>query len=372
MRYVHGSRREAGFSLIEVMVSLLITLLVMSSVFLLLRGGQRSFTREAEVSDMSANARAGLDRISTDLTIAGFKTPPNLAVMWNDGGGTNPDELTIVYADPEVPVSRPKPCGSGGSTGNSGSGGNGGNDSGGGPCNTIGMSATLNIDPYSMDPQPLDYENAYKEGMMLFAIQGPNGEPECDNVPPAIIPFELTQPPKCTGAGGATSGPAGCATLNLNHNPGNGELDINPPNGFDGDVTADCAIIGMFHLVQYRINPLPPSDRPALERRDVAMGEDWTPLAANIENLQVLYSQGFGNDFLDEPVAVPVGADPNTWITGVRVTVAGRSASTRLEGASAGVVSVEDTFLRRSYATTVSLRNQLGYALNMSTTPSWN
>jgi len=136
-------------------------------------------------------------------------------------------------------------------------------------------------------------------------------------------------------------------------------------------VTADCAIIGLFHLVQYRINPFPPSERPALERRDLATGEDWAPLAANIENLQVLYTQGFGDDFLDEPVVVPVGADPNTWVTGVRVTVAGRSASTRLEGASAGVVSVDDTFLRRSYTTTVSLRNQLNYALNVSPTLSW-
>jgi hypothetical protein len=118
-----------------------------------------------------------------------------------------------------------------------------------------------------------------------------------------------------------------------------------------------------------RINPFPPSERPALERRDLATGEDWAPLAANIENLQVLYTQGFGDDFLDEPVVVPVGADPNTWVTGVRVTVAGRSASTRLEGASAGVVSVDDTFLRRSYTTTVSLRNQLNYALNVSPTP---
>jgi hypothetical protein len=328
---------------------------------------------------MSANARAGLDRISADLTIAGISTPPNLAVMWQDGGGINPDELTIVYADPEVPVSRPKPCENGDSNGNSGNIGNVGNNSGGGPCNPIGMSATLSIDPYSMEPQPLDYEKAYQEGMVLFAIQGPNGKPECDNVRPAIVlafrahlACELTQPPKCTGAGGATSGPAGCATLNLNHNPGRGNFDINLPHGFDGDVTADCASIGLFHLVQYRINPLPPSEGPALDRRDLATGEDWAPVAANIENLQVLYAQGFGNDFLDEPVVVPVGSDPNTWVTGVRVTVAGRSASTRLEGASAGVVSVDDTFLRRSYSTTVSLRNQLNYALNVSPTLSWN
>jgi hypothetical protein len=44
------------------------------------------------------------------------------------------------------------------------------------------------------------------------------------------------------------------------------------------------------------------------------------------------------------------------------VTVAGRSESTNLEGASAGVFAAEDTFLRRTFTTTVSLRNQLAHA----------
>ena len=83
----------------------------------------------------------------------------------------------------------------------------------------------------------MDFEAAYRDGQVLFAIQGPNGDPACEAVPPGVTPFELTQPPKCTGAGGAASGPSGCATLNLNHNPGHGGADINPPRGFQNDVT---------------------------------------------------------------------------------------------------------------------------------------
>jgi type II secretory pathway pseudopilin PulG len=353
---------ERGFSLIEVLIALLITMMVMGSVFLLLQRGQGSFRREPEVSDMHANARAGLDRIAQDLTVAGYNTPINMPVMWFDGGGITPDEITIIYADPEVPISRPKPCGGGGGGG------------GGGPCNTIGSSSVLNLDPYTFSPQPADYEQAYDAGMLLFAIQGPNGNPACDGIQPGIIPFEVTQPPLCTGAGGAGSGPSGCATLTLNHNPGAGST-VNVPGGFNNDVSVDCAVIGLFHVVQYRVNPLPPAENPALERRDIALGEPWNPLANNIENLQVQYAQGMANLFEDEPSLAPVGNDPNSWITHVRVTVSGRSESRDIEGASAGVFAAEDTFIRQNFTTTMSLRNQLNQAQQRAEElglPSWN
>jgi hypothetical protein len=51
-----------------------------------------------------------------------------------------------------------------------------------------------------------------------------------------------------------------------------------------------------------------------------------------------------------------------TWITGVRVTVAGRSESTDLQGASPGVFAQEDTHLRKTFSTVVHLRNVVGNA----------
>jgi hypothetical protein len=74
----------------------------------------------------------------------------------------------------------------------------------------------------------------------------------------------------------------------------------------------DCAVIGLFHVVQYRVNPLPPAENPALERRDLALGEPWNPVGTNIENLQVQYAQGTADLFEDVPSLVPVGNDPNS------------------------------------------------------------
>ena len=55
-------------------------------------------------------------------------------------------------------------------------------------------------------------------------------------------------------------------------------------------------------------------------------------------------------------------SNPESFITRVRVTVAGRSESTNLQGATLGVFAADDTHLRRAFTTTMSLRNQLTQA----------
>ncbi len=85
------SQIQDGFTLIEVLVSIMVTLILMASVFGLLTGGQESFRRELEVADMQMSTRAGLQLVSRDLTMAGFRTPPSAAIIWNDGGGIEPD-----------------------------------------------------------------------------------------------------------------------------------------------------------------------------------------------------------------------------------------------------------------------------------------
>ena len=53
------------------------------------------FRREPQITDLNQSARAGLDSITRDLTLAGYETPSAQAIWWNDGGGINPDEITI-------------------------------------------------------------------------------------------------------------------------------------------------------------------------------------------------------------------------------------------------------------------------------------
>jgi type II secretory pathway pseudopilin PulG len=352
-------RRDHGFSLIEIVIALLITMVVTTSLFLLLQKGQETFRREPEISDMNGNARAGLDQLSRDLAIAGFNAPATLAVMWSDGGAASPDGVTVVYADTEVPVSRPGPCVA----------------DDGGACPSVGASTVLVLDPASFSPQPPDYSLTYMEGTVLIALQGPNGDPDCDVVPPGLVSVLVTERPKCTGSGGSTNGPSGCATLEVNVDPSRGIGAIDAPPGFDNDVRLECATVGVFHIVQYRVFRTPPTAGPSLERRDAALGESWTPVAANIENLQVQYAQGIAEVFDDAPGKLPMGNDPDSWITRVRISIDGRTASTDLKGATAGVLAAGEPYLRRNFTTTVSLRNQLTQAQQKAFElglPGWN
>ena len=62
---------ERGFTLIEVLISIAITLVVMASVFALLTRGQRSFEREPQIADLQQNARNVLDMVSRDILQTG-------------------------------------------------------------------------------------------------------------------------------------------------------------------------------------------------------------------------------------------------------------------------------------------------------------
>ncbi len=331
-----NAARAAGFSLIEVLVAIALTIIVLYAVYSMLTLGQTGFRRENEVAMMQMSTRAGMQRMSRELSMAGYRTPPMSATLWNDGGGDNPDEITIIYADPDVPLARPLPCGTTGQ----GSGG------GGGPCGTIGQSSTLFIDPDSFDPAPVDPETAYQEGMVLMAIETEdcNGDGQ-----PGIFPFELTQPPILTTASGKP-------TLRLNHNPGNASTDLNEPGGFNRQVQEDCALIGRFRVISYRVSGPPPVGNPTLERRDLSEGSGWLAVAHNVENLQIQYGVGDSQVLLDVPPQTP-NDDPQTWINRVSLSLTGRTESTNLRGASEGVFDPADTYVRKTLTSMVTLRN---------------
>ena len=80
-------KSERGFTLIEMLISILITLIVMASVFALLTRGQRAFQREPEIADLQQSARAVLDMVSRDVLQAGNGLPPEFPAFSGVRGG---------------------------------------------------------------------------------------------------------------------------------------------------------------------------------------------------------------------------------------------------------------------------------------------
>jgi hypothetical protein len=266
-----------------------------------------------------------LDR---DLTLAGFKTPGAMALTWSDGGGNVPDEITIVYANPEIPTAKTRVCRRGQ------------------PCELIHQSSVLKLNPGSLDPIQEDLENAYTEGMFLVAVEAD----DCNRDEKiGIYPFRVSTEPRLGRDGGLSA-------LLVDHEPVRISRGWGLPDNFNEELHPDCTIIGSFHMVQYRIFPVPPATHPNLERRDLSLGEEWTPVAVNLENLQFMYATGDSQDFLDNP-PYPIPMDPMTWVTRVKVTLAARTESTNLQGGSIGHASHDGARIRKTFSTTVSLRN---------------
>lgn len=65
------SRSQSGFSLLEMLVAITITMIIMGSVYGLMTQSQSSFAREPMLADRQQQARIALDRIQDDLLLAG-------------------------------------------------------------------------------------------------------------------------------------------------------------------------------------------------------------------------------------------------------------------------------------------------------------
>ena len=296
---LHRSRSNRGFTLIEMLIATGITVVVMASVFQLLKRGQDSFTREPEVADMTANARAGLDLISRDLAWAGLGSPPTMTIMWSDGGGinpANPDELTIVFADADVAISAPMCTGKG----------NG--------CGNLKNGSTLWIDKDSFVPPVADPTSVYKDGQVLFAIE----TEDCNGDGPSIIPFTLTKPPKMSGG-----------KLHLAHNP-KGKYNTN--KGFNDQVQEGLRRHRRVSRDSVPHQPSSSRGQPGPRKARHRSGRRLDPGSREHREPSVSIQPGNRAAIRRRARGLASDAnDPNSWITGVRISVSGKKREHQLE-----------------------------------------
>lgn len=81
---------ESGFSLIELIVAIAVTLVVTGAVYGLLAGGQNAFRREPALTDRQQNIRLAMDMIARDLASSGEGMPAFLQTFgrFKNGAGT--------------------------------------------------------------------------------------------------------------------------------------------------------------------------------------------------------------------------------------------------------------------------------------------
>jgi len=110
-----ASTSNAGFSLVELMVVVILFGLVMSALFTVYQTHQRSAYVQEEVVEVQQNLRIAVDDISRDIRMAGFMIPPedvvgtvgyreDLPIGRNDGNNTglSGSDITIINTGSET------------------------------------------------------------------------------------------------------------------------------------------------------------------------------------------------------------------------------------------------------------------------------
>jgi prepilin-type N-terminal cleavage/methylation domain-containing protein len=338
---------ERGFSLIEVLISMAITLIVMGAVFGLLTRGQRSFQREPEVADLQQSARAALDLVTRDILQAGTGLPPEFPAFSRINGAGNAaptDVLEIigtfqtagsVYMEPEE-------------------------------VQTVAADiVTLRANTTNLqvdDPATPGID----EGMVLIY----------NNVANVNVPqWALAQVLAVTENPGPPPPASPPATVQLNY----GAYDVaysHLPNGLPNTADATFAWsspaqmpkITRVSVVRYFTEPDvlgayngPP---PEVLKRDMDFRND--PQAVGyLEDFEIRYVIGVTAPVEQDTPPDPTVDLPATVLTAenmlasVRISITARSVSAGLEGASEGALVGDraDDFIRKTFSTNVNPRN---------------
>jgi prepilin-type N-terminal cleavage/methylation domain-containing protein len=337
-----------GFSLVELTVALVVTLIVTGAIYGLLAGGQSAFRREPELADRQQNIRVAMDLIMRDIGNAGSSLPPFVQVF-TPGldacsscpapgapmglGGVRTDELEMVTNDgshDNEPVCANRATGAA----------------------SANVRLVRNVLP--LPPAPAAPGGAvailFGDGTwtMRYVTSGtasaPAGDTNCTSGTPTLLNFASGNPPDLTNGLNPAGGGSVCTTNNSGI-PLTGTTRFGDNNsgitGCPGTslVAGPCCMVAEVsyaQVVRYRIRNN--GTVPELQRYDSAnAGAGFQAVARGIEDLQVQYTQADGTV---TPTGIIPGAPPvirgsyNTLVTQVQVTLSSRSEARNIQGAT--------------------------------------
>jgi prepilin-type N-terminal cleavage/methylation domain-containing protein len=329
MREMSRPSGQSGFSLVELLVAMLVTLVVTGAVYGLMAGGNNAFRREPELTDRQQNARVAMDMIQRDISNAGVNMGPffqsftrnlNAAGRITGPRGQVADHLEIFGNDgtcPDAPTS------------------NGDGKAGNPPRPTDGNNINFRSGVPSCYGEDAMVLVVYANGMARWGLAheihgGPNGNGDT-NFPPGQQPPEsqITSVATLESYNGAD--PVAMSPLQLVRY----EIAMDPP----GSTTATGSP-ALYRSASGGRNVGDGTYHAPITVADVAAG-NWQVLARGVEDLQVQYRNGAAN-WSDDPGAVgcagtcttPSAAEYNTAVREVRVTMTVRAEGQNLQGQS--------------------------------------
>lgn len=378
-------RAERGFSLIELMVALTITLVVSGAIYGLMASGQGAFRREPALVDRQQNIRIAMDLIARDVENAGTGMHPASQVFTNSldnpsTGSVASEILAGQKADFLEILSNDGSC----------------------PALSVGCAPGVVI---RVDANLPACVTTRLPG--FFYVSGPSG-PASSNGTPGLLWLELP-------GGGGGGGGGSCASPGvLNTPPGQGW--VNPPGGGcpgggPSSGGGNCASISIIGLVRYELAPENPAvavnpitNPPCLWRSESGRrnrdgsantgpytGNDpggnpspWQLIARGIDDMQIEYQTGVqwpsgapttwlntpGN--VDTTIAIPpaaVAGNFDSIVRRVRITLSSRALGNDLGGET--TYNPSGTRGRRGQLTTIVSPRAALNAVWVATANNW-
>lgn len=350
------TRDPRGFSLVELMVAMTVTLIVSGAIYGLLTSGSNAFRREPEVADRQQNIRAAMDLISRDVFAAGAALPTYAQVF--------------TRADPDGACATSlNGCGGAGAMGSTAAAARGGDD-----------EETDVLEIVSTDEQcpQLTVCSAGVLGGSAGVFVTREAQPACLRLPGLVLLTDnarfAVQSAAIPSSGGTQVCAGGAAPPNTNLDLTAGLLpwaaglaapSANPPP------STPVVFLYRAKVVRYRIAPStdPLDSAPVLWRSEsgrydatgtlvdepgdagftLAAGSPWEIVARGIEDLQVEFQNqpppapaaspapppSTTSTWTNEP-PISVLNDWTTLVRQVRITLSARATAANLQGESLG------------------------------------
>jgi prepilin-type N-terminal cleavage/methylation domain-containing protein len=365
-------RHDSGFSLVELMVAMTVTLIVSGAIYGLLTSGSNAFRREPEVADRQQNIRIAMDLVSRDV----FNAGANLPTFSQAFTQLDPPDGACISAQGL------NGCGVMGTLGPAAAAARAPGDVGD-PSESSDVLELVTTDEQCPAQSVC---NAIAPGTAgLFVTR--EGVPACMRLPGFALltdgganTYFVLQPAQAV-TGAPTACPSGGSTAR------NGNLTLGvPPANFRVPAAAMSApsanpppatpavFLYQGRVVRYRIGPSndPTDTSPALWRSETGRyttagvavaepgeptfpdaGSPWELVARGIEDIQIEYMPGDGL-WHNQPPTVIAG----TWTTlvrQVRITLSARSSAANIQGMTTAGGGAP-TALRGQLSTTVTPR----------------
>jgi prepilin-type N-terminal cleavage/methylation domain-containing protein len=344
------TRSERGFSLIELMVAMTVTLIVSGAIYGLLASGGNAFRREPEVADRQQNIRLAMDLITRDVFNAGAAMPTFSQVF--------------TLADPAGTCTAGfNGCGIAGTLGPAAATARG-SDS----------ELTDSIEMVAADERCATLtvcSTAPAAGAAgLFVTR--EGLPGCLGLPGLVLlvdgDTQFSVQPAAAGTGGGACPSGGSATVN-----GNLELTAPVQPWAPSAAFSTPGFVYPAEVVRYTIAPSgdPLDNSPALWRSGTGQytsagaaggapgsGAPWELVARGIEDMQFEYFYGATTAAATWHNQPPASAANqwNTLVREVRITLSARVTAANLQGETQPASGVGPNALRGQLSTTVAPR----------------